>query len=376
VDFRLSDEQKLLVDSTGQLLTRLSPIESVRQLAESGEDGYDRRVWQRGSELGWSALLVPEEHGGPGSDLVDLALIAEEHGRTVQPGPLLSHAIVTAAVAGSPNEDLRSAALPALVTGEATGAWAFAEHRQPWDASGVEALATRTAGGFRLTGIKTAVQDAESARWLLVTARLDGDLAQFLVPRDTPGITVRRQRTIDLTRRFDQVRFDDVDIPETALLYAPGAAADAVATQLCQGAVLISAESVGVGERLLDMSVDHAAQRVQFGRPIGSFQAVKHKCATMRMWWQASRAATYYAAMAMAGGVDDAAEAASVAKAYTSEAITKLAGEAVQIHGGVGFTWEHDVHLYVRRAKANQVVFGDPALHHERVITNLEQPAR
>ena len=372
MDFSLSEEQRMLVASTGQLIARDSPISRVRELADQDGLGYDPRVWRQGSELGWPALLIPEDYGGLGRDLVDVALIAQEHGRTVQPGPLLSNAVVAEAISRSDRDDVRASVLPSLATGEAVATWAFAEPRQPWDVTGVHATAVEAADGYRLTGVKTAVQDAEGARWILVTARLNGHLAQFLVERDACGLSVRRQHTIDITRRFDEVRLDDVAIPASAVVNAPGEADAAIERQLRCGAVLICAESLGVGETVLDMCVEYAKLRVQFGRPIGSFQAVKHKCATMRMWLQASRAATYYASMAVAADADDAPEAASVAKAYAGAAIANLTSEALQVHGGIGFTWEHDLHLYHRRAKANQVLFGDPYLHHERLAAALE----
>jgi alkylation response protein AidB-like acyl-CoA dehydrogenase len=379
VDFSLTDEQRMLISSTRRLLTDLSPVTSVRRLAEAGDDGFDARVWQRGSELGWAALPVPEEYGGLGQGIVDVALIAAEHGRTVQPGPLISNALVAFAVSESARADVRAAVLPALAAGEATATWAFAESRQPWDGAGITTTAATVAaadgGRFLLTGIKTAVQDAGSARWILVTARLDGQLAQFLIDRDTPGLTIRRQQTIDNTRRLDEVRLDGAEAPAAALLTPSACGQTAVTGLLRKGAILISADNLGVGERLLEMSVEYAKVRVQFGRPIGSFQAIKHKCANMRMWLQASKAATYYAAMADDAAADDAAEAASIAKAYTSEAIAALAGEALQLHGGIGFTWEHDLHLYLRRAKANQVLFGEPYLHYEHLMAGLERAA-
>jgi alkylation response protein AidB-like acyl-CoA dehydrogenase len=372
VDFSLTEEQQLLLDSTRRLLADLSPVSAVRAQAEGDGQGFDPLVWRRGSELGWPALPVPEEYGGLGQSLVDVALIAEEHGRTVQPGPLISNAVVALAVARSGSEDQRACLLPALAAGEATSTWAFAEPRHGFDATGIAAVAVPDAGGYRLTGVKTAVQDAQTARWMLVTARLGGAIAQFLVDRDLPGLAVRRHTTIDISRRLDEVRLDDVRIPAGALLGSPAGADGAVASQLRDAAVLVSADSVGAGETLLTMSLGYAKVRTQFGRPIGSFQAVKHKCANMRMWLQASRAATYYAAMAVAAGADDAAEAASAAKAYATEAVARLAGEALQLHGGIGFTWEHDLHLYLRRAKANEVLFGDPYLHYESLVAGLE----
>jgi alkylation response protein AidB-like acyl-CoA dehydrogenase len=372
VDFALSDEQRMLVESSHKLLARESPISRVREVAEQDGRGYDERVWQRGAELGWAGLLVAEEYDGLGRDLVDVALIAEEHGRTVQPGPLIGNTLAALAISQSGRNDLRSEILPLLAGGQAVAAWAFAEARQPWDATGVCTEATEHADGFRLRGIKTAVQDADGAGWILVTAHLGGRLAQFLVDRRAPGVGVRRQHTLDITRRLDEVALEDVVVASSALLHAGEAAEAALAHQNRCGAVLVCADNVGLGEAVLDMTVQYAKLRVQFGRPIGSFQAVKHKCATMRMLLQASKAATYYAAMTVAADAADAQEAASVAKAYTSTAIAALTSEALQVHGGIGFTWEHDLHLYHRRAKANEVLFGDPYLHHERLAGALE----
>jgi len=372
VDFTVSDEQRMLVESSRKFLARESLISRVRELADSDERGYDERVWQLGAELGWAGLLIAEQYDGLGRDLVDVALIAEEHGRTVQPGPLIGNTLAAVAISQSGRDDLCSEILPLLASARGVAAWAFAESRQPWDGDGVCAVAAEHAGGFRLSGIKVAVQDADAAGWILVTAQLGGRVAQFLVDRRSAGIGVRRQHTLDITRRLDEVVFDDVAVPPSALLHAGDAAETAVAHQNRCGAVLVSADNIGVGEAVLEMTVRYAKLRVQFGRPIGSFQAVKHKCATMRMWLQASKAATYYAAMAVAAEADDAEEAASVAKAYTSSAIAALTSEALQVHGGIGFTWEHDLHLYHRRAKANQVLFGDPYLHHERLAAVLE----
>jgi alkylation response protein AidB-like acyl-CoA dehydrogenase len=372
VDFTVSDEQRMLVDSSRKLLARESPISRVRELSDQGERGYDERVWQLGAELGWAGLLIAEEYDGLGRDLVDVALIAVEHGRTVQPGPLIGNALAAVAISQSGRDELCSEVLPRLASGRGVAAWAFAESRQPWDADGVRAVAAEQADGFRLGGIKTAVQDADTAGWILVTAQLGGRLAQFLVDRRAAGVGVRRQRTLDITRRLDEVVFEDVAVPSSALLHTGKQAEAAVAHQNRCGAVLVSADSIGAGEAVLQMTVEYAKTRVQFGRPIGSFQAVKHKCATMRMWLQASKAATYYAAMAVAADADDAEEAASVAKAYTSAAIAALTSEALQVHGGIGFTWEHNLHLYHRRAKANEVLFGDPYLHHERLAAALE----
>ncbi|WP_067662419.1 acyl-CoA dehydrogenase family protein [Nocardia miyunensis] len=369
MDFSLTDEQRMLVESTRQMLARQSPIAGVRALAEGDGPGFDPDVWERGSALGWPALPIPEEFGGLGRDLIDLALITEEHGRSAQPGPLASHALVAIAITESGYDDLRSAVLPSLASGEFVATWAFAEPRESWEPDGVHAEVDQNSGGFRLNGVKTAVQDADAAQLILVTARLNNRFVHCLVDPRTNGVIVRRQRTLDLTRRFAEVRLADVLVPGASVLVVDDAA---LARQLRYGAVLVCADSLGIGARVLEMSIEYAKLRAQFGRPIGSFQAVKHRCARMRMWLQASQAATYYAAMAVAADAEDAEEATGIAKAYTSSAIADLTSEALQLHGGIGFTWEHDLHLYHRRARANQVLFGDPSLHYERLTAALE----
>jgi alkylation response protein AidB-like acyl-CoA dehydrogenase len=368
VDFQLSEEQQMLREATRRLLETSAPLPVVRALADSSR-GHDPDAWRKGAELGWPALALPEDAGGSGGDLVDLTIVAEEHGRMVSPGPLVSTSVVAAAVARHATAALRDEVLPTLVDGTSTGSWAFAEPGAPWSTSGLRCIAEKTADGYRLSGVKTVVQSAGSARWLLVTALLDGAPAGFVIDTTSTPVATRPLRTLDITRRFDEVRLDDVSVDASSLLGGP----DEAATQrlLDEAAVLTCADAVGVGARLLDMTVDYAKVRVQFGRPIGSFQAIKHKCADMRLWLQGSRVATYHAAMSLAADTPDASVAATVAKSFTSEAISRLAGEALQIHGGIGMTWEHDLHLFLRRAKTDEVLFGDPALHRARLCDHL-----
>jgi alkylation response protein AidB-like acyl-CoA dehydrogenase len=233
----------------------------------------------------------------------------------------------------------------------------------------VGCTAEKTADGYQLSGVKTVVQGAGSARWLLVTALLDGAPAGFVLDTEATPVPTRRLQTLDITRRFDEVSLDGVVVDQSRLLGGPDEAA--AQRLLDEAAVLTCADAVGAGTRLLEMTVDYAKVRVQFGRAIGSFQAVKHKCANMRLWLQGSRVATYYAAMCLATDTADASIAAAVAKSFTSEAISRLAGEALQVHGGIGMTWEHDLHLFLRRVKTDEVLYGDPALHRARLCDHL-----
>lgn len=373
MDFEFTDEQRGLRESSRGLLAAKGSVAATRGVIDFGDD-FDVSLWQLGADLGWPALAIAEADGGLGQQLVDLVLVAVEHGRCVLPSPLIptvvvADALARAAVAGRPK------ILPALAEGSATAAWAFAEQRHQWSAAGIQMTASATTGGYLLAGEKANVQDARSARWLLVDALLDRQPARFLVANDSRGVTSHRQQTLDLTRAFYDVTFDDVQVAGDTLLATGPDALIGIERSSHMIAVLACAELVGVGERLLEMTVQHVNDRVQFGRAVGSFQAVKHKCADMRLWVQAATAATYYAAMTLDADAADQARAVSVAKSYTSGAICRAAGEALQLHGGIGFTWEHDLHLYIRRARTNALLYGDVPHHRELLCRSLENDA-
>ena len=370
MDFEFTDEQRALQESTRGLLTAKAPLEAIRALCDDADD-YDAKLWQQGSELGWPALAVAEDEGGLGQQLVDLAIVAAEHGRFLLPSPFMPTVVVADALAGAAR-DGRSGMMVGLLNGSATAAWAFGERAQPWSIASLGARAHATATSYVLTGEKTHVQDAGSAQWLLVDAMLNNQAARFVVPAATAGVTLHKEQTLDITRAYYDVTFDQVALPSDSLLIAGLEAADAIERSMQMTIVLACAELVGIGQRLLEMTVEYVKGRVQFGRPIGSFQAVKHKCATMRLWVQAATAATYYAAMSVDSHAGDRARAVSVAKAYTSDAICRTAGEALQLHGGVGFTWEHDLHLYIRRARTNALLYGDVTHHRELLCRALE----
>jgi len=369
MDFELSDEQAMLREASRDLLTDRAPVAVLRGQLEADTE-VDPRLWSLATELGWTGLLVPEEHGGAGQGLIEQAIVAEEIGRAVARGPFLATSVVARAIARDGSGELRAEVLPVLADGGAWATWAFAEPGQPWTPAGITATARRDGDAVVLTGTKTAVQDAHGARWLLVTALEDGLPATFLVDREAPEITVRRQQTLDLTRSFAEVRLDDVRVPAARRL---GGGADAVRRLLDDASVLLAAETLGTLERMLELTIEYVRVRVQFGRPLGSFQAVKQACATMAMQVQGARAATYYAAMAADAGAADAERAACVAASYTSGVAGEVAGWALQLHGGIGFTWEHDLHLFLRRAKSDAVLYGDAAVHRAR-LTGLVTP--
>ena len=370
VDFRLSDEQLMLRQASRELLADHCSIAAVRA-AMTVDAISNPKLWSLAAELGWPGLALPEQNGGSGQGLVELALVAEEIGRAAAPGPFVPTMLVGLAVSRLGSPELQAEVLPALADGSAGAAWAPAESGSPWTLDGVTTTATSEGSVAVLTGAKTLVQDAGDVRWILVTAILDGEVAAFLVDRDAPGVHLRRQKVIDLTRTFWEVRLDQVRVPRDRWLTGGVAGLQPL---LDAAAVLTSAELLGLGERMMEMTVEYAKVRVQFGRAIGSFQAVKHKCADMRVLLQGVRAATYAAAMLADAGSPDASRSASVAKAFASESLLKISGEALQVHGGIGFTWEHDLHLFLRRAKADAVLHGDVATHQERVCAASLNP--
>ncbi|EKF25186.1 acyl-CoA dehydrogenase, N-terminal domain protein [Mycolicibacterium hassiacum DSM 44199] len=375
MDFELTDEQRGLVDATRSLLDSRSSVQRARALIDA-PDGFDAELWRLGCELGWPALAIPEDEGGLGQHAIDLALVAIELGRGLAATPFIPAVVVADALTGSGHE-AKSKILQSISEGSLVATWAFAEVGRPWTPAGVRTRAERRGDGYRLSGAKASVQDADGAQLLLVDALLDDRPARFLVPTDAEGLRIDRARTLDVTRSYCDVTFDGVVVPADALVAAGQDADRSLARTLRLHTVLLCAEMVGIGERLLAMTVDYVKNRVQFGRPVGSFQAVKHKCADMRIWVQACTAATYYAAMTLDGRGDllDAEHAVSVAKAYTSDAIGRIAGEALQLHGGIGFTWEHDLHLYLRRGRVNALLAGDATEHRERLCRMVQDTA-
>jgi alkylation response protein AidB-like acyl-CoA dehydrogenase len=344
VDFELTEEQAALREVSRDMLAVRCPPQLVRSLASAGQD-LDDKLWQRGAELGWTGLAVPEERGGAGQGLAELCLVAEEIGRAAAPGAVSDTALTGLALARLGPPDL----LPALAAGDLKASLAG-----PGGVGG-----RHEAGGLVLSGRATAVQAAAAADWLLVTAATEQGRRLVLVERSRTAVELRR--TLDETRRWYDVVLDGIGAGVVT-------ADDADIQWLADAAaVLIAADSLGVGERLLEMTVRHVTTRQQFGRPLGSFQSVKHKLADMLMTLRGARAATYYAAMALDAGAAGATAAASAAKAFTTGGVAALAGEALQAHGGIGFTWEHDLHLYLRRAKVNELLHGAPAEHYERL---------
>jgi alkylation response protein AidB-like acyl-CoA dehydrogenase len=372
MDFGFSEEQEMLRKSARDFLAKECPMSYVRQMMED-DRGFRDEQWRKMAELGWHGLILPEAHGGAGLTFVDMVVVLEEMGRVVLPGPFFSTVVlggVVLAEGGSAAQ--REELLPRLAAGELRVTLAQLEPNARWDADGVQLVATRAGGDFRLAGTKLFVPDAHTADLLVVAGRAPGStgaegVTLFLVDAKAPGIETTLLKTMDQTRKLCEVVLRDVTVPAARVLGTPGEGWTLLERVVDRGKVGLCAEMCGGAQKVLEMSVDYAKVREQFGRPIGSFQAIQHKCANMLVEVESAKSATYYAAWAVANDVPDAPLAAAMAKAYCSDAYRHTAGEGIQIHGGIGFTWEHDMHLYFKRAKSSEVTFGDATWNREIV---------
>jgi alkylation response protein AidB-like acyl-CoA dehydrogenase len=377
VDLSLNAEQSFFQETTRRFLETEAPLSRVRQLADDPA-GFDRDWWRRGAELGWTSFLVPESQGGgtlSGGGFSDLAIVAEEFGRMVSPGPLHPTNIVAAAVARSGTPDQQSEVLSGIVRGDTVATWCYKEPHRSWRARDVQLEArqpTDGSDGFVLSGTKTMVEAAAIADWFLVTARSDDGLVQLLLHCDTPGMTVSSLGGLDLVRRFGKVHFDQVAVPSTALV-GPGAGAAVeaeVERQVHAGAALECAQMAGAADRVLQFTIEYAFDRYSFGRQLASYQALKHRFADMKLWLEASHAAVEGAVQALDGtddGTDDMDRCVSAAKVYIGDHVPELVQDCVQMHGGIGVTWEHDIHLYLRRVTLGRRLYGSPDEHRDRL---------
>ncbi|HXY94117.1 MAG TPA: acyl-CoA dehydrogenase family protein [Acidimicrobiia bacterium] len=369
MEIRLTDDQEFFRETTQKFLEAECPIVKVRELASSG-DGFERGYWRQGAELGWTSLLVPEDLGGgsvSGSGVVDLTLVADAFGAHAAPGPLLPANVVAAALARSGTDEQRAEVLPAIVAGEVVATWAVAEP-PPNDALGTVTVRAEADGdGFVLTGVKTLVEAGAQAEHFLVTARADDGLAQFLVPAGTAGVTITPLRSLDLVRRYARVEFAGARVPAAAAVGDVGNAEADVERQLQLALVIQTAECVGAAQKVFDFTVEWAFNRYSFGRPLASYQELKHRFADMKMWLEASHALASVAAREVQAEAPGAVETVSAAKAYTGEYLAELVQDCVQMHGGIGLTYDHDIHLYLRRVTADRVTHGTPADHRRRI---------
>jgi alkylation response protein AidB-like acyl-CoA dehydrogenase len=377
MDFRFNEEQQELQSMARAFLQEACGPEQIRAAMETPL-GYDPGVWtQIATELGWPCVHIPEEYGGLGLGYVDLVVLLEAAGEAVLCAPFFSTVALGANTILEVGSDAQKAEhLPPIAEGTQTATLAFAEANGRWDADAVEATATVDGGDFILEGTKAWVVDGHSADLILVAARTPGSTGEdgisvFLVDGNAAGVSRKVLPTMDQTRRIAEVTLSGVRVSGNACLGKPGAAWPGLRRTLDLAAIALAAEQVGGAQRCLDMSVEYAKEREQFGRPIGSFQAIKHKCADMMIAVESARSALYYAACIADDGSDDLSSNASLAKAWCSESYFQCAGETIQIHGGVGFTWEYDPHLHFKRARASESWLGDPAYHRERLAQHL-----
>ena len=373
MDFGFNQEQELLRATARKFFENECASEFVRaRMAEPA--GVTDDFWAKLAEQGWLGLIYPEEYGGTGLGFVDLTVLMEEMGRSVMPGPFFSTVLLgglTILEAGS--AALKTEWLGRISAGQAKATLAFTEPNARWDAAAVTATARESGGAFTLSGTKLFVPDAHLADVLVVVARTregqrpEEGLSLFLVPRGARGVEVKLLPTMDQTRKLCEVTFADVTVGDDALLGPKGGAWAPLSRVLDRATVALCAEMCGGAQRVLDMTTEYAKIRIAFGKPIGSYQGVKHKAADMLVEIENAKSLTYYAAWAVDENVPEAPLAASMAKAYVSDAFRRAAGTGIQLHGGIGFTWEHDLHLYFKRAKSSEFTFGDGTWHRERV---------
>jgi alkylation response protein AidB-like acyl-CoA dehydrogenase len=375
MDFAFSEEQEMLRSSARTLLAKASPSAVVRKLMETA-DAYDADLWKKVAEQGWTALGIPEEYGGFGTFL-DLVVVLEETGRVLLPGPFFeTMGMAVPAILEAGTEAQKKEALSAIAAGDARATLAFTEPSGRWDADGITLSAQKAGDGWTLNGTKLFVPGAGVADYTVVAARTrstgEDGITLFLVKGRPAGMTVRALATLDMTHKWYEVKFDDVQLGADALMGEPDKGWTPLRRALDWATAGICAEMVGGAQKVLEDSVEYAKTRQQFGKPIGIYQAVSHKLADMLLEVESAKSVTYYAAWTVDADAPDRALACSIAKAYTSDAYRHATGSGIQVHGGIGFTWEHDMHLYFKRAKASEVTLGDPTFHRELVAEALD----
>ncbi|MGJ6124793.1 acyl-CoA dehydrogenase family protein [Mycolicibacterium sp. Y3] len=361
-------EQLLFASTARAFLDKEASLGTVRDLHARGVS-FEPGWWQRAAELGWTSLLVPEELGGgsvSGAGVADLALVAEQAGRTVAPGPLHPVSVVLSGLVEAP--DGHTDLIEALVSGETVASWAVYEPHRPFEPASAHTTASRTESGYRIDGVKDRVEAGTQADMFLVVAESDGALRQFVVPADAPGVSVTTQKSVDLVKTYARVQFDGVDIDASAVLGSAEQTGAVIERQRQVALILQCAEIVGILDAVLAMTNQWLLDRHSFGRPLASYQALKHRFADMKMWFEACRATTAGAVEAVGARSPEAPMLVSVAKAYVADRAPMMLQDCVQLHGGIGVTWEHDLHLYLRRTVLNRAMYGSPEDHHRAVF--------
>jgi alkylation response protein AidB-like acyl-CoA dehydrogenase len=369
MNFAFSDEQEELRTAVRRFLAEKSPETEVRRLMDTTE-GYDPAVWsQMADQLGLQSLTIPEEFGGSGFTYVELLVVLEEMGAALLCAPFFSSVALGAnALLTSGDDDAKKSYLPGIASGETIATLAITEDNGKWDFGGIELAATKSGDGWVLDGHKMFVIDGHVANLIIVAARTGAGVTLFAVAGDAAGLTRTPLPTMDQTRKQARLEFSGTP---AMMIGTEGGAEPGLSKTLDLAAVALAAEQVGGAQHVLDASVEYAKTRIQFGRPIGSFQAIKHKCADMLLEVESAKSAAYYAAWAAAEDSDELPVVASLAKSYCSEAYFHSAAENIQIHGGIGFTWEHPAHLYFKRAKSSELLLGDPSYHRELLAQRI-----
>ena len=369
MNFAFTDEQEELRKTVRAFLDNKSPESAVRELMET-EDGYDEGVWKQAAEqLGLQGLSIPEEFGGSGYGFIELGIVLEEMGRALFTAPFFSTVVLAGTTLLHAGDDAaKKDYLPGIASGETIATVAFTEPSGKWDEAGITMEATADGDSWKLNGTKSFVLDGHLANLILVAARTGKGVSLFAVDGDASGLTRTSLSTMDQTRK--QAKLEFADTP-ARLIGTEGEGWDVLGKVLDLVVVGLAAEQVGGAQKVLDMAVEYAKVRVQFGRPIGSFQAIKHKCADMLLEVESAKSAAYYGMWCASELNDELPSVASLAKAYCSEAYFHAAAENIQIHGGIGFTWEHPAHLYFKRAKSSELLFGDPTYHRELLAQRI-----
>jgi alkylation response protein AidB-like acyl-CoA dehydrogenase len=366
MDFELNETQKLFKDSARELFAAECPPTRVRQMIEEGEP-YSDSLWQKLVDQGWTGLILAEEHGGTGLGLVELAVAFEEMGRALVPGGFLSTvALAGPLIEGACSTSYRADLLQRISEGKTRATVALLEESASWDPAAVK-LQAASGDAVKLNGRKLFVSDAGSADLIITAVRLGSDLALAFVDARSRGVSIKPMPGLDCTRLLYEVNFDNVPVAADDVVSDGNRARAALEHALDVAALAVSAEMVGGMQWILETTVEYAKTRKQFGKPIGQFQAVQHHCANMLLMTESARSAVYYAAWAMGNQPAEAPASISLAKAYASDAYRETGNLGIQVHGGIGFTWDENLHFYYKRAKASELLFGDANYHRERL---------
>ncbi len=388
MEFGFTKVQEMLRDQAEEFLKRSWPMKLVRQVMMT-ENGHSEELWREIADLGWTGLIFDEEYGGAGLSFVDLIVVLEEMGGALAPGAFFSTVLLGGfTLVEAADEEQKQRWLTPLIAGELKATLALTEPGGRLGAEGVKLEARPDDGGFLLDGTKLFVPDAQVADLIFCAVRTgksskaeegaEEGITLLAIDRESDGLVVTPLATLDRTRRLYEVSFDHVRVSPSRVLGEVGAAWPLIERVINRAIIGLSAEMVGGAQQALNLTVDYVKGRRQFGRPIGSFQAIQHRCADMLLFTESARSGVYAAACAASQMTPEMPLLASIAKAYTSDAYTWVAGEGIQLHGGIGYTWEHDAHLYFKRAKADEMTFGDATYHRARVarMIGLSQGTR